>query len=133
HPPAREVSEAEPDSIGRDRSCGPTVGATPKFASCWIFATRVVAGVLINTLLPRQQDTGQRTSGQQINQLEGLALARAWGFESPFRTTRYGIRFLARGYNLCDVGRFAPCGLACKVRRSDPLPDPALRRADCRS
>src|SRR4029453_2375433 len=80
HPPAREVSEAEPDSIGRDRSCGPTVGPTPEFAWFWIFANRVVAGVLINTLQPRQQDTGQRTSGQQINQLEGLALARAWGF-----------------------------------------------------
>jgi SAM-dependent methyltransferase len=38
--------------------------------------------VLINTLPPRQRDTRQCTSGQQINQLEGLALARAWGFES---------------------------------------------------
>jgi hypothetical protein len=39
----------------------------------------------LSTLLPtiRLQDTRQCTSAQQINQLEGLAVARSWGFESP--------------------------------------------------
>ena len=34
----------------------------------------------------RQQDTRQFASAEQIDQLEGLAVARSWGFESPFRT-----------------------------------------------
>jgi hypothetical protein len=39
----------------------------------------------LSTLLPtiRLQDTRQFTSAQQINQLEGLAVAIPWGFESP--------------------------------------------------
>ena len=52
-------------------------------------AKKVVTGVRSSTLLPniRTQDTRQCTSAQQINQLEGLAVARSWGFESPLRTT----------------------------------------------
>jgi hypothetical protein len=50
-----------------------------------ICANKVVACVRLSTLLPtiRLQDTRQFTSAQQINQLEGLAVAIPWGFESP--------------------------------------------------
>jgi hypothetical protein len=50
-----------------------------------ICANKVVAGVRVSTPLPniRQQDTRQFASAQQIDQLEGLAVARPWGFESP--------------------------------------------------
>ena len=42
----------------------------------------------VSTLLLdiRQQDTRQFASAQQIDQLEGLAVAIPWGFEPPFRT-----------------------------------------------
>src|SRR5512138_3065806 len=50
-----------------------------------ICANKVVACVRCSTLLPtiRLQDTRQFTSAQQISQLEGLAVAIPWGFESP--------------------------------------------------
>ena len=50
-----------------------------------IRTNKVVAGVCVSTLLLkiRLQDARQFTSEQVFNQLEGLALARAWGFESP--------------------------------------------------
>jgi hypothetical protein len=53
-----------------------------------ICANRVVAGARCSTRLPniRPQDVRQFTSSQQIGQLEGLAVAIPWGFESPFRT-----------------------------------------------
>ena len=48
-------------------------------------AKQVVAGVRSSTLLLNigQQDARQFASAQQINQLEGLAVAIPWGFESP--------------------------------------------------
>ena len=48
-------------------------------------AKEVVAGVRCRTLLPnvRPQDTRQFTSAQHFHQLEGLAIAIPWGFESP--------------------------------------------------
>jgi hypothetical protein len=51
-------------------------------------ANKVGAGVRLSTLPPniRPQDTRQFGSGKQINQLEGLALARPWGIESPILT-----------------------------------------------
>jgi hypothetical protein len=44
-----------------------------------ICANKVVAGVRVSAPLPniRQQDTRQFASAQQINQLEGLAIARS--------------------------------------------------------
>jgi hypothetical protein len=50
-----------------------------------ICANRVVACVRHSTLLLNigPQDTCQFTSAPQINQLEGLAVAIPWGFESP--------------------------------------------------
>ena len=50
-----------------------------------ICANKVVAGVRCSTLLPniRPQETRQFASAQQIDQLEGLAVAIPWGFESP--------------------------------------------------
>ena len=53
-------------------------------------AKKVVACVRCSALLPniRPQKTRQIPSAQQINQLEGLAVAIPWGFESPFRTIR---------------------------------------------
>ena len=50
-----------------------------------ICANKVVAGVRCSTLLPtiRPQSTRQFASAQQIDQLEGLAVAIPWGFESP--------------------------------------------------
>jgi hypothetical protein len=53
-------------------------------------ANKVVVCVRLSTLLLniRPLDTRQVTSEQQINQLEGLAVAIPWGFESPFRTIR---------------------------------------------
>jgi len=52
---------------------------------CEFGATKVVAGVRSSTLLPniRPQKTRQFASAPQINQLEGLAVARPWGFVSP--------------------------------------------------
>ena len=52
-------------------------------------ANKVVAGVRSSALLldARSQDTCGFASAQQIIQLEGLAVAISWGFESPFRTT----------------------------------------------
>ena len=49
------------------------------------FAIRVVAAVSRWTLLRniRSQDARRLASALQVNQLEELALARAWGFESP--------------------------------------------------
>ena len=46
-----------------------------------ICANKVVAGVRCSTLLPniRPQDPRQFASAQQINQLEGLAVAIPWG------------------------------------------------------
>jgi len=51
--------------------------------------------VRYSTLLPniRPQGARQFTSAQQIRQLEGLAVAIPWGFESPFRTIRFGLGF----------------------------------------
>ena len=48
-------------------------------------ANKVVACVRLSTLLPniRSQDARQFISAQQIDQLEGLAVAIPWGFESP--------------------------------------------------
>ena len=48
-------------------------------------ANKVVAGVRWSALLPniRSEDTRQFASAQQIKQLEGLAVAIPWGFESP--------------------------------------------------
>ena len=50
-----------------------------------ICANKVVAGVRSSTLLLniRPQDTRQFTSAQRFDQLEGLAVAIPWGFESP--------------------------------------------------
>ena len=50
-----------------------------------ICANKVVACLGWSTLLPtiRLQDTREFTSAQQIDQLEGLAVAIPWGFESP--------------------------------------------------
>jgi hypothetical protein len=54
-----------------------------------ICANKVVGGVRSSTLLPniRAQETRQFASVQEINQLEGLAVARPWGSSPPFRTT----------------------------------------------
>jgi hypothetical protein len=51
-------------------------------------ANKVVAGVHFSALLLTigPQDTHPFTSARQIAQLEGLAVAIPWGFESPFRT-----------------------------------------------
>ena len=59
-------------------------------------ANKVVADVRCNTDLPdiRPQDTCQFTSAQEINQLEGLAVAIPWGFESPL--PHHSIRLSAR-------------------------------------
>ena len=48
-------------------------------------ANKVVACVSCGTLLPsiRAQDARRFAAAQQINQLEGLAVAIPWGFESP--------------------------------------------------
>ena len=53
-----------------------------------ICANKVVACVRCSTLLPdiRAQDARQSAPAQQIDQLEGLAVAIPWGSESPFRT-----------------------------------------------
>jgi hypothetical protein len=53
-----------------------------------ICANKVVAGVRWSRLQfrIRPQDTRQCASAQQINQLEGLAVAIPWGFESSFRS-----------------------------------------------
>ena len=58
-----------------------------------ICANKIVACVRCSTLLPtiRPQDTRQFASAQQINQLEGLAVARSWGFESPLPHHAYGV------------------------------------------
>ena len=58
-----------------------------------ICANKVVACVRSSTLLTdfRPQDTRQFASAQQINQLEGLAVARSWGFESPLPHHAYGV------------------------------------------
>jgi len=56
--------------------------------------------VRCSTLLPniRQQDARQFASAQQINQLEGLAVAIPWGFESPLphHSTRLPARYASR-------------------------------------
>ena len=50
-----------------------------------ICANKVVAGGRFSTLVLniRPQDTRQFTSAQRFDQLEGLAVAIPWGFESP--------------------------------------------------
>ena len=67
-------------------------------------ANKVVAGVRFSARLPeiRQVSTRQLASAQQIDQLEGLAVAIPWGFESPFRTIRLAFQ-LACGRALHHV------------------------------
>ena len=50
-----------------------------------ICANKIGTGVRCSALLPniRSEGTRQFASAQQINQLEGLAVAIPWGFESP--------------------------------------------------
>ena len=65
----------------RPRSTGMLIGA-----SCVRIRTnKVVACVRCHPLLPtiRPQDARQSIPAQQISQLEGLAVAIPWGFESP--------------------------------------------------
>ncbi len=71
--PAAELSEQGPSPLFQKKQ------------RVRICANKVVAGVRCSTLLPniRPQDTRQFASAQQINQLEGLAVAIPWGFESP--------------------------------------------------
>jgi hypothetical protein len=54
-----------------------------------ICANKVNACVRLSTLLRniRPQDTLQFTRGRDFNQLEGLAVAIPWGFESPLPQT----------------------------------------------
>lgn len=51
-------------------------------------AKKVEAGVCSRALLRniRRVDARQFESAQEFDQLEGLAVARPWEFESPFRT-----------------------------------------------
>jgi hypothetical protein len=53
-------------------------------------ANKVVACGRCSTLLTtiRPQNARQSAPAQQIIQLEGLAVAIPWGFESPFRTNK---------------------------------------------
>ena len=72
-----------------------------------ICANKVVACVRLSTLLRniRPQDTLQFTRARDFNQLDGLAVAIPWGFESPLPHHSIRLRFSPkRGDNTFYVG-----------------------------
>ena len=72
-----------------------------------ICANKVVAGVRSSTLLPniRPQKMRQFASAQQINQLEGLAVAIPSGFKSPLPHHSGSLRDVSRTWHTAIMYR----------------------------
>src|SRR5688500_18886331 len=100
----------------RSKTTTPTDSCAHRVRIC---ANKVVACVRLSTLLLniRPHDTRQCASARQIDQLEGLAVAIAWGFEAPF-PHQPSLRILAKAVRRSrrEAARRRTSPLAARLR-----------------